>query len=71
MLFLLFCSRGDGSPGIQGRSFGSVLCFGSEESGALLKRLIGLREVGPAELLSVAQEDSSYVGVRSHATDAA
>lgn len=71
MIFSFFFTRGDGSPGIQGRSFGSVLCFGSEEPGALLKRLIGLWEVGPAELLSVAQEDDSYVGVSSHATDAA
>lgn len=70
-VFLFFRIRGDGSSGIPGLSFRSVLCFGSEESGAQLKSLIGLREVGPAELLSVAQEDDGYVGVSSHATDAA
>lgn len=64
VFFLFFCTRGDGSPGIQWLSFGSILFFGSEDSGALQKRLIGLGEVGPAELLSVAQEDDSYVEVK-------
>lgn len=69
--FFIFSYKRRGSPEIPGFWFSSVLCFGSEESGAQLKSLIGLREVGPAELLSVAQEDDGYVGVSSHATDAA
>lgn len=68
VFFSFFRSRGDGSPGRDGLSLGSVLCFGSVESGTQLGRLIGLPEV---ELLSAAQEDGSYVGVSRPATDAA
>lgn len=68
VFFSFFRTRGDGSPGRDGLSLGSVLCFGSVQSGTQLGRLIGLPEV---ELLSATQEDGSYVGVSRPATDAA